>query len=194
MLAMDKGRDHVGDRLASPLGRHVANTLDGDELEAVVLLGVTRHLAVGVPWSPCVDNGPAEGSLPHLGTVGGNCTIGVARVEHEVSLALEHAIDPLGGLILNVIVESLRALLPGLNLRWDVESCTHILTVHVVGKEAAIDGVGLISEVHCCERCVLSHGHSTLVGACLTINNSFTHAFRRSEGKVVVVSVQVVPV
>ena len=103
---MDKGGDHVSSWEAGPLWCHVTNTLDRDELEAVVGFGVAGHLTVGVPGSPGIGDRPAELLNPLLGAVGGNRTIGVTRVEHKASLALEDAVDPHGSLILHVVVES----------------------------------------------------------------------------------------
>merc|ERR1712176_21297 len=125
---MDVSHDHVGHSLASPLRSHMANTLNSGENKAIVGLGVTADLTVGVPWSPGVNNGPAELLHPHLGAEGGDGTIGISRVEHKSSLVLENAIDPHGCLILHVVVKSGRALLPSLNLFGNVEGSSDILS------------------------------------------------------------------
>ena len=142
VLVVDKGGDHVSDWQASPLGSHVADTLDGNELKTIVDFGIARDLAVCEPWSPGLLDWPVELLDPSLASVGSDCTIGVAGVEHKTGLALEHSVDPHGGLILNVITESVRALLPGLDAVWDVESCTGLSSVHVVSQEVTIDGLG----------------------------------------------------
>ena len=40
-FAVDVSHDHVGNRLAGPLWSHVANTLNSDELKAIIGLSVT---------------------------------------------------------------------------------------------------------------------------------------------------------
>ena len=173
----------------------MANTLNSDELEAVILLGVTGNLTIGEPRSVGIDNGPVELLDPALSAVGGDGTIGVSRVEHEVGLVSEDVVDPHGSFILNVISEGLRAHLPGLDLSGDVESLTDILSVKVIGEEVTVDGLsrfglGDMGE----ERSVLSHGHTALVGAGLALDDSGTEAGGVGGGEVVVLSVKIVPV
>lgn len=195
VLVVDECGDHVSDGFASPLWSHVANTLHSDELEsAVVRLSVAGHLTVGEPRSPGVSDGPSELLDPALGTVGGDGTISVTRVEHKAGLALEDFINPHGGLVLNLVLKSLRAHLPSLNLSRDVESFTNVLSVHVVGEEVTVANVGRLTlEDMGGKRSVFSHGHTTLVGALLTVNDGGADTVF-AEREVVVVTVKIVPV
>ena len=173
----------------------MADTLDGDELEAVVLLGVAGNLAIGEPWSVGIDNRPVELLDPLLGAVGGDGTIGIAGVEHEVGLALKDLVDPHGGLVLDVISEGLRAHLPGLNFSGDVESLTHVLSVEIVSEEITVDGcrslgLGNMGD----ERSVFSHGHTALVSAGLSLDDGGAEAGGVGGREVVVLSVKIVPV
>lgn len=93
----------------------MADTLDCHELKAIILLGVARDLTIGEPGPPGVLDGPAEVLDPPLGAVSGDSTIGVARVEHEVGLVTEDAVDPNGSLILHVVAQRLGTHFPGLS-------------------------------------------------------------------------------
>lgn len=108
-FVVDVGRDHLGDFLTFPLGSHVASALHGDKVQTVELLDVAGHLTVGVPWSPGLFNLPVELLNPQLAAVGGDGAIGVARVEHEFSLVLQHSVDPLGSFVLCVVLEDVGA-------------------------------------------------------------------------------------
>lgn len=143
---MNPSEDHVLDWLTSPLWGHVANTLYGDEVKTIVLLNVTRDLAVCEPRSPFFLNGPAEHLNPLLGAVGGDCAISVARVEHDACLVLEDGVDPHRALVQLVVVNCISALGPGLNFGWNVECLTDILSIHVVGEVVSENGLFVFSE------------------------------------------------
>jgi len=112
---MDPSGDHVSDWFASPLWCHVANTLYGNEVKAVILFDESRDLTVSGPWFPCFLNWPVELLDPFLGTVSWNGTIGVSRVEHDLVLVSEDWVDPVRSFSLAVIAKSLRAFFPGLS-------------------------------------------------------------------------------
>ena len=89
------GHDHVGHSLAVPLWGHVADALDGHELQAIILLSEARDLAICEPGSPGFSNGPVKLLDPSLSAVGGDGTISIARVEHKTSLVAKDLVDPL---------------------------------------------------------------------------------------------------
>ena len=112
---MDPGKDHIVDRAAFPLWGHMANSLDGVEVEAVTLLCVARHLTVCGPGAPFILDLPSEFVDPLLGAIGWHCSIGVSRVEHHAVAVLEEGVDPVGGLSTHGVVD-VRALLPCLHI------------------------------------------------------------------------------
>ena len=91
---MDEGCDHVRHWLARPLGSHVADTFYGPELKSVVLLDVARDLSMSLPWPPQISDGPVELGDPLFGAPSWDGTIGVTRVEHNLDLVLQHAVNP----------------------------------------------------------------------------------------------------
>ena len=95
IFLVNVGHDHVGHSLAVPLWGHMADALDGHELQAIILLSVARDLAISKPGSPGFSDGPVKLLDPSLGAVGGDGTISVARVEHKTSLIAKDLVDPL---------------------------------------------------------------------------------------------------
>ena len=72
-----------------------------------------------------------------------------------------------------MVVNRVSALRPSLNFGWDVECFSDILSVHVVGEVVTEDGLLFKTEGTSLEpRCVLRHGHTSLVGLDLAINYS----------------------
>eukprot|EP00355_Strombidium_rassoulzadegani_P002880 CAMPEP_0168613268 /NCGR_PEP_ID=MMETSP0449_2-20121227/3361_1 /TAXON_ID=1082188 /ORGANISM="Strombidium rassoulzadegani, Strain ras09" /LENGTH=487 /DNA_ID=CAMNT_0008653891 /DNA_START=43 /DNA_END=1506 /DNA_ORIENTATION=+ len=135
--------------LSGPLGGHVADALDGDEVEAVVLLDVARHLGVGVPGLPLLDQGEVQLLDPLLGAVGGHGGVGVARVvQHLDAAAPQHLVDPEGALDLQVVVleDEVAALLEGLDLARDVQLAPHVGVVEEGGDLVAEDGLAVLHE------------------------------------------------
>ena len=72
----------------------MADTLDCNELKAIVLLNVPTNLSVGEPRSPEVNNRPVQDLNPSFGAISSDCAIGVARVEHQAVLVTENLVDP----------------------------------------------------------------------------------------------------
>ena len=76
-LVIDPGGDHIGHGFAGPLGSHMANTLDSDEVEAIVALNVAAHLPVRQPGSPCINDAPLEVLNPSLASVSSYSAISI---------------------------------------------------------------------------------------------------------------------
>ena len=71
-----------------------------------------------------------------------------------------------------MVVNRVGALGPSLNFGWDIESLPDVFSVHVVGEVVSKNGFFFKTEGTSFEpRCVLRHGHSSLVSLDLAIND-----------------------
>jgi len=162
--------DHICDRLTSPLRCHMSDTLHGDELDAIVLLDETRDLSVSVPGTPGLGDFTVELGQPLLATVGRNGTISITRVEHHGNArVLKDVVDPKRCLVLQVVLQVLRAHLPGGHRLRYVQRCSCRVLVHVVGDVVAEDRfVALCGRQ---PRCVLRSGVTTSVGLFFAVDH-----------------------
>jgi len=154
----------------------MANTLDGDEVEAVVLLDVAGHLTLGEPWTPVFLNSPVETLDPLLRAIGWNGTISVTGVLHDTGLVTEDWVDPQRALIQLVVVDLTSAFRPGLYIIWDVECSTHISSIHVVREVVSQDWLFLMAEGVEGPRSVLRHGKTSLELTHLISNDGIASA------------------
>jgi len=179
----------------------VANTLNGGEVKTVVLLNVTGDLTIGVPWSPGLGDVPTKLVNPLARTVSRNSTIGITGEEEHAVLALEDGIDPEGCLVETVVVKFVRAHLPSLSITRDVESISHLLSVHVITGEVTKSMLACVDKA-VGPRSVFAHGHTLLVGLELTIDHggtktgvlSLKRIVARTETTVIDGSVEIIPV
>ena len=132
---MHPAHNELGNFLAFPLWGHVTSTMNSSEVEAFVADLEPGYLTVGVPGSPGLLDGPIKHLNPSAGSISGDGAISISRVEEDlVAVLLEDFVYPEGSFVLisvvhvNVIV----ALLPSLNVVWNVNGSSNILTVSIV--------------------------------------------------------------
>lgn len=121
----------------------MTDSLDSDECEVEVLLDEARDLSLGVPGAPGLLDAAIKLGNPFLASVGGDCTIGVTRVEHHGDVGvLKYVVDPERSLFLQVVIEGFGALFPCLVERGgDVHGGARCVLVHVVRDKIAKDGL-----------------------------------------------------
>ncbi len=94
VLSVNPSSNHVSDWLTGPLWGHVADALDSDEVQTIVLFNVARYLTLGKPGSPLSFNWPVQHLNPLFAAIGSNCTISVTGVEQEFVLVSKNWVDP----------------------------------------------------------------------------------------------------
>jgi len=82
-IFVDPAGDHVPNRSSSPLRSHVSNSLDGDEIKAIIRLFVTGDLRFINPRGPWGGDFPVELLDPSFGTKCWDSAICVSRVVHH---------------------------------------------------------------------------------------------------------------
>ena len=109
----------------SPLGCHVASSVDSGKGEHSVVTGLypTTDLRSNEVLLPVLSDGPVLILDPSLGSVGADRHIGITRVLQDLVLILKGSVDLNRATgVLDVIgVDVLIAEVPGLNTLWDVE-------------------------------------------------------------------------
>ena len=132
---MHPAHNELGNFLAFPLWCQMTSTMNSSEVEAFVADLETGYLTVGVPGSPGLLDGPVKHLNPSAGAISGDGTIGISRVEEDlVAVLLEDFVYPEGSfeLISVVHVNVIVALLPSLNVVWNVNGPSNVLTVSIV--------------------------------------------------------------
>lgn len=123
------------------------STLNSEEIKTVVLGKISSDLAVRVPLSPLGLDGPVEVFNPSLGSVSGNCSIGVAGVEQDSNaIHFQNLVDPKGCLGLHVIIKCGRAHVPSGGAVRNVQSCSDGRIVQIVGEGHSGDDIVLVAE------------------------------------------------
>lgn len=178
---MEEFKDHLLHVLAFPLRGHVADAVNGREVEVVgVGGGVAGDLAVGGPGLPARGHGPLERLDPAAGSNCRHNAISVARVVHEcVSVSLEDSVDPNRCLASEGIVEEGvgRATFPTLDALRNVECSSNISTVQIVTHGIAKRDFAccLLKEKMILQpRSVLLEANTSLISLNLTVDNGFS--------------------
>jgi len=159
----------------------VSNTLDSRESEPFILFGVPRDLIVVHPRSPFFNDGPSQTLDPSFSSISWHSSISVTGVVHHSDASLlEDLVDPLGTLLLESVVSSyrIRALLPTLDIAWDVHELSSSGIVDIISEELREDKWRTLFEhvvfVILEPGCVLLVGIALLVHFFLAVDHHFT--------------------
>ena len=134
---VDPISEKLGDLFAFPLRGHMTCAVNGGEIETIIANEISGHLTVCVPRIPIFLDGPVKHLNPSTSAICRNCTISVTRVEkHLISVLLHDFVDPVAALILIsiVLIDSVIAFKPGLNVIWDIHGTSNILSVGIVAQ------------------------------------------------------------
>ena len=88
----------------------------GESQTSFVALNIASNLLPihisNVVRAPLIEDVPAEISQPTLGTIGGDCSIGISGVLQNLVFALELYIDPLRSILKGSVVDIITAQIP----------------------------------------------------------------------------------
>lgn len=178
---MDPGSYHLLNWSSLPLRSHVSNTLNSRKSEPFVLLGIPRDLIVVHPRSPFFNDGPSQTLDPSFSSISWHSSISITGVVHHSDSSLfEDLVNPLGTLFLESVISSngIRALLPCLDIGWDIHELSGCGIVDIVSEELREDERSTLLEhvvfVVLEPWCVLLVSITFLINFFLTFDHDFT--------------------